>query len=195
MPSTLLFDGWTSNLQQLPPFTYGCLYAHLVTYSKTIAENQRCTAAATFNYGCLYAHLVTYSKTIAENQRCTAAATFNYGCLYAHLVTYSKTIAENQRCTAAATFGAGAMKHKEDGHRLFPDDHVRMDEFQTGFAKDSHCLFHGIVKPSFKTTGSYSTVLALSKISGCILGAQCNCKDRAGGCCKHVTHCCVLNWS
>ena len=36
------------------------------------------------------------------------------------------------------------------------------------------------------TTGSYSTVVALSKISGYILGAQCNCKPRAGGCCKHV---------
>ena len=42
------------------------------------------------------------------------------------------------------------------------------------------------MKPSFKTTGSYSTVVALSKISGYVLGAQCNCKARAGGCCKHV---------
>ena len=55
-----------------------------------------------------------------------------------------------------------------------------------GFATDSHCLFRGAVKPSFKTTGSYSTVVALSKISGYVLGAQCNCKAGAGGCCKHV---------
>ena len=41
------------------------------------------------------------------------------------------------------------------------------------------------MKPSFKTTGSYSTSVALSKISGYVLGAQSNCKARAGGCCKH----------
>ena len=111
---------------------------------------------------------------------------FSYGCLYAHLVTDSKTIAENQWSTAAATFGACAMKHKKEGYRLFPDDHVRMVGFPPGFAADSHCLFRGAVKPSFKTTGSYSTVVALSKISGYVLGAQYNCKAGAGGCCKHV---------
>ena len=116
---------------------------------------------------------------------------FNYGCLYAHLVADSKTIAENQLSTEAATFGAGAMKHKEEGYRLFPDDHVRMVGFPPGFATDSHCLFLGILKPSFKTTGSYSTVVALSKISGYVLGARCNCKASnckagAGGCCKHA---------
>ena len=55
-----------------------------------------------------------------------------------------------------------------------------------GFATDSHCLFRGIMKPSFKTTGSYSTVVALSKISDYVLGAQCNCKAGASGCCKLV---------
>ena len=110
IPRVLPLEGWTSSLQQLPPY--------------------------------------------------------NYGCRYDHLVTESKTIAENQRSTASATFGAGAMKHKEEGYRLFPDDHVRMVGFPPGFAIDIHCLFHGIVKPSFKTTGSYSTVVALSKISG-----------------------------
>ena len=39
-------EGWTSCLKQLPPFCCGCLYAHLVTDSKTIAEKQQCTAAA-----------------------------------------------------------------------------------------------------------------------------------------------------
>ena len=58
--------------------------------------------------------------------------------------------------------------------------------FPPSFAIDSHCHFRGIVKPCFKTTGSYSTVAALSKISGYVLGAQCNCKAGAGGCCKHV---------
>ena len=78
------------------------------------------------------------------------------------------------------------MKHKEEGYRLFPDDHVRMVGFPPSFATDSHCLFRGIVKPSFKTPGSYSTVVALSKISGYVLGAQCDSKAGAGGCCKHV---------
>ena len=87
---------------------------------------------------------------------------------------------------AAAIFGADAMKHKEKGYRLFPDDHVSMVGFTPDFATDSHCLFCGIVKPSFKTTGRYSTVVALSKISGYVLGAQFNCKAEAGGCCKHV---------
>ena len=81
------------------------------------------------------------------------------------------------------------MKHKEEGYRLLPDDHVQMVGFPPGlpgFATDSHCLFLGIVKPTFKTTGSYSTVAALSKISGYVLGAQCSCKAGAGGCCKLV---------
>ena len=29
MPSVLPLEGWTSSLQQLPSFNYGCLYAHL----------------------------------------------------------------------------------------------------------------------------------------------------------------------
>ena len=58
--------------------------------------------------------------------------------------------------------------------------------FLPSFATDSHCLFRGIVKLSFKTTGSHSSVVALSKISGYVLGAQCNSKAGAGGCCKHV---------
>ena len=73
IPSVLPLEGWTSSLQQLPPL--------------------------------------------------------NYGYLYAHIVTDTKTIAENQWSTAAATFGAGAMKHKEEGYRLFRDDHVRMVGF------------------------------------------------------------------
>ena len=78
------------------------------------------------------------------------------------------------------------MKHKEEGYYMFCDDHVRMVQFRPGFATDSHCFFHSIVKPSFKTTGSYSTVVALSYISGYALGAQCNYKTRVGGFCKHV---------
>ena len=40
IPGVLPLKGWTSSLQQLPPFNYGGLYAHLVRDSKTIADNQ-----------------------------------------------------------------------------------------------------------------------------------------------------------
>ena len=82
------------------------------------------------------------------------------------------------------------MKHKEEGYHLFPDDHVRMVGFPPGFATDSHCLFQAM-RPSFKTTGSYSTVVALSKITDYVLGAQCDCKAGAGGCSKHVAALCT----
>ena len=48
IPSVLSLERWTSSLQQLLPFNYGCLYAHLVTDSKTIAENQRSTTSTAF---------------------------------------------------------------------------------------------------------------------------------------------------
>ena len=117
--------------------------------------------------------------------------TFNYGYLYAHLVTDSKAIAENQWSIAAAIFGAGAMKHKEEGYCSFCHDQVQMVWFPPGFAIDSHCLFRGIVKPSFKTTGSYSTVVALSKISGYVLGARCSCKPELVDVVDMLLHCCV----
>ena len=40
--SVLPLEGWTSSLQQLPPFNYGCLYVHLVRHSTTIAEHCSC---------------------------------------------------------------------------------------------------------------------------------------------------------
>ena len=123
----LPLEGWTSSLQQLPPFNYGCLFALLVPDLMTIAAS-----------------------------------------------------------TAAATFVAGAMKHKEVGHHLFHNDNVWMVGNPSGFATDSHWLFHGIVKHPSKTTGSYSTVVALSKISRKVIGAQFNYKAGTGGCCKHV---------
>ena len=49
------------------------------------------------------------------------------------------------------------MKHKEKDYIacfLCPDGRV-----STGFATDSNFLSRGIMKPSFKITGSYSTVL------------------------------------
>ena len=79
------------------------------------------------------------------------------------------TIAEKQWSSADATFGAGAMKHKEEEYHLFPDVHVHMVGFPPGFSTDNHSLFRGIVKPSFKTTGNYSTVVALSKMSAMFL--------------------------
>ena len=108
---------------------------------------------------------------------------FNYGCLYAHLVTNSKAIADNQRSAAVTDFRTGALKHKEEGYRLFRDNHVRTVRFHPGNTTEDHCFFHAIIKPSFKTTGSYSTVVALSKISGYVVGARCKCKAGVGGCC------------
>ena len=106
-----------------------------------------------------------------------------YSCPFAFLVPDLMTIAAS---TATATFVACAMKHKEEGYHLFHDDNVWMVGNPPGFATDSHCLFHGIVKPSFKTTGIYSIVVALSKISSNVIGAQCNCNAGSGGFCKHV---------
>ena len=77
------------------------------------------------------------------------------------------------------------MKHKEEGYRLFPMTKSGWLGFHL-FSYSSHCLFRGIVKPFSTTTGIYSIVVALSKISGYVLGAQCSCKAGAGGCCKHV---------
>ena len=129
IPIILLpLEGWTSSLQQLPPFNYGYHYAHLVQ---------------------------------------------------------TQFVDEKLRSTAAATFGAGTIKHNEEGYRLFHDDHVGMVEFPPGFATDRQCFFRGVVKPPFKTTGSYSTVVALSKILSYVLGAQCNSNARGGGCGKH----------
>ena len=60
----------------------------------------------------------------------------------------------------------------------FPDDHVRMVGFPPGFT--------GYCEAIFQATGSYSNVVALSKISGYVLSAQHNCKARADGCCEYV---------
>ena len=130
LPHTLPSDGWTSSLQQLPPF--------------------------------------------------------NYGCLFADLITNSETVAEDQHSVATDTYRAGAMKHKEQGYRLFRDDHVKQVRFHPGSLSDNHCIFHAEVKPSMKTTGIYSTAIALSKLTGYVIGACCKCKAGAGGCCKHA---------
>ena len=53
LPHTLPSDGWTSSLQQLPPFNYGCLFAHLITNSETVAENQRSVATDTYRAGAM----------------------------------------------------------------------------------------------------------------------------------------------
>ena len=66
---------------------------------------------------------------------------------------------------------AGAMKHKEAGCRLFRDNHVMMVRLCPSSATN-YCLVHGVVKPSFKTTGNYSTVVSLDKVSGEVMGAH-----------------------
>ena len=77
------------------------------------------------------------------------------------------------------------MKHKEKGYRLFRDNHIMMVQFHP-CSNDNYCLFHALVKPSFRTTGKYSTIVSLGELSGYVVGAQCSCKAGAGGCCKHV---------
>ena len=109
---------------------------------------------------------------------------FNYSCLYAHIVMGSPTIPKNQNFAADISYRAGAMKHKEAEYRLFRDNHVMMVQFIPSL--DNYCLFHAYVKPSFKCTGKYSTVVSLEKHSGHVVGGKCNCKAGAGGCCKHV---------
>ena len=47
------------------------------------------------------------------------------------------------------------------------------------------------MKPSFKTTGSYSTVVAPSKFLGYILGAQCNCKAGQVDVVNILLDCCI----
>ena len=94
----------------------------------------------------------------------------------------SETVAENQCSVATDTYRAGAMQHKEQG-QLF---HVKVVRFHPGSSSDNHCIFQTEVKPSMKTTGSYSTVVALSKLTGYVIGACCKCKAGAGGCCTHV---------
>ena len=63
--------------------------------------------------------------------------------------------------------------------------------FPPGFATDSHCLFRGIVKPSFKTTGSYSTVAALSKISAMFLVHSVVAKPELVDVANMLLHCCI----
>ncbi len=78
------------------------------------------------------------------------------------------------------------MKHKEEGYQLFRDNHVMMVHFNP--TDNIYCPFHAYVKPSFKSTGKYCTIVSLKKSSGHVAGAKCNCEAGAGGCCKH---CCT----
>ena len=47
LPHSLPSDEWTSSLKELPLFNYGCLFAHLIKNSESIAENQRNTSIDT----------------------------------------------------------------------------------------------------------------------------------------------------
>ena len=53
LPHILPSDGWTSSLQEFPPFNYGCRFAHLITNSETVAENQRSAATDTYRAGAM----------------------------------------------------------------------------------------------------------------------------------------------
>ena len=53
IPIPLPSEGWTSNLCQLPPFNYSCLYAHLVMGSPTIPKNQIFAADISYRAGAM----------------------------------------------------------------------------------------------------------------------------------------------
>ena len=53
IPIPLPSEGWTSNLCQLPPFNYSCLYAHLVMGSPTIPKNQISAADTSYRAGAM----------------------------------------------------------------------------------------------------------------------------------------------
>ena len=63
--------------------------------------------------------------------------------------------------------------------------------FRPSFSTDSHCLFRGIVKPSFKTTGSYSTVVSLSKISATFMVHSVIAKPELVDVVNILLNCCV----
>ena len=46
-------DGWTTNLEDLPKFSYGHIFAHLVSNSKTVACNQKSAATERYRKGAM----------------------------------------------------------------------------------------------------------------------------------------------
>ena len=46
-------DGWTTNLEDLPMFSFGHIFAHLVSNSKTVASNQKSVATERFRNGAM----------------------------------------------------------------------------------------------------------------------------------------------
>ena len=46
-------DGWTTNLEGLPKFSYGHIFAHLVSNSKTVACNQKSAATERYRKGAM----------------------------------------------------------------------------------------------------------------------------------------------
>ena len=46
-------DGWTTNLKELPKFSYGNIFAHLVSNSKTVASNQKSAATERYRKGAM----------------------------------------------------------------------------------------------------------------------------------------------
>ena len=46
-------DGWTTNLKELPKFSYSNIFAHLVSNSKTVASNQKSAATERYRKGAM----------------------------------------------------------------------------------------------------------------------------------------------
>ncbi len=86
--------------------------------------------------------------------------------------------------TATKVYRAGALR--EAGFRLFRDGHVKMVRVHHGSTSVNLYLIHAVVKPSFKTTRQYCTVVGLSKSTGYVASARCKFKAGANRYCKHV---------
>ena len=118
---------------------------------------------------------------------------FNYSCLYAHLVMGSPTIPKYQISAADTSYRAGALKHIEAGYRLFRDNHVMMVRFNPSL--DNYCLFHAYVKPSFKCTGKYSTVVSLKKHSGHVLVVNATVRLELVVVASMLQRYCTISWT
>ena len=63
--------------------------------------------------------------------------------------------------------------------------------FPPGFATDSHCLFHGIVKPSFKTIVASPLLLLLARNLALFLVHSVIAKPELVDVVNMLLHCCI----
>ena len=82
------------------------------------------------------------------------------------------------------------MKHKEQGYRLFRDDHVKMVRFHPGDSSANQCIFYAQGKPSMKITGCYSTVVTPLAMS---LVHTASVKQEQVDAVSMLLHCCITS--